>query len=94
MTHTSERSSMLETVILLAFCSLMGLASLAVLLWLAVSGTLLTMDGLVFALISLTVGGFFMFNVAWSFRTGELRALLNQMGQKKANEKSEKEDAQ
>ncbi len=94
MTHTSERSSMLETVILLAFCSLMGIASLAVLLWLAVSGTLLTMDGLVFALISLTVGGFFMFNVAWSFRTGELRALLNQMGQKKANEKSEEEDAQ
>jgi hypothetical protein len=94
MTHTSERSSMLETVILLAFCSLMGLASLAVLLWLAESGTLLTMDGLVFALISLTVGGFFMFNVAWSFRTGELRALLNQMGQKKANEKSEEENAQ
>ena len=85
---------MLETVILLAFCSLMGLASLAVLLWLAVSGTLLTMDGLVFALVSLTVGGFFMFNVAWSFRTGELRALLNQMGQKKANEKSEGANAE
>ena len=47
------------------------------------------MDKIAFALISLTIGGFFMFNVAWSFRTGELRALLSQ-GKKPAEEKSEK----
>jgi hypothetical protein len=94
MDYTSERTSMLETIILLAFCGLMGLASLAVFLWLLVSKAIFTMDGLAFALISLTIGGFFMFNVAWSLRTGELRALLNQMGKKKAKEKSEQADTQ
>jgi hypothetical protein len=89
MEQVSERPSMLETIFLLAFCLLIGLASLAVALWLAVSGRLLTLDGLAFALISLTIGGFFMFNIAWSFRTGELRALLGQLGKKEPKAASE-----
>ena len=80
MEQVSEPTSVLETILLLAFCLLIGFAALAVVLWLLVSGKLLTLDGLAFALISLTVGGFFMFNVGWSFRTGELRALLGQLG--------------
>jgi hypothetical protein len=83
MEQISEPTSMFETILLLAFCLLIGLASLAVVLWLLVTGRLLTLDGLAFALISLTIGGFFMFNVAWSLRTGELRALLGQLGKKK-----------
>lgn len=80
---------MLETVILLSFCLLVGLASLGVVVWLAVSGALFTLDGLAFALISLTLGAFFMFNVAWSFKTGELRALLGALRKDKAAQAGE-----
>lgn len=62
----------------------MGLLSVVVALWVLFSGGAITMDKIAFALISLTIGGFFMFNVAWAFRTGELRALLSQMHQNKA----------
>lgn len=80
---------MLETVILLSFCLLVGLASLGVVVWLAVSGGLFTLDGLAFALISLTLGAFFMFNVAWSFKTGELRALLGALRKDQAGKVGE-----
>jgi hypothetical protein len=79
---------MLETIILLSFCLLGGLGSLAVVVWLAVTGSLLTMDGLAFALISLTLGGFLMFNVAWAVRSGELKALLGHGSKTGAVEKS------
>jgi hypothetical protein len=78
-----EPPSMFETIILLAFCLFVGLISLAVVVWLAVTRALLTLDGLVFALICLTLGGFMMFNVAYSLRTGELRALLGQLKKNK-----------
>lgn len=84
---------MLETIILLVFCGLVGLASLAVVVWLGVSGSLLTLDGLAFALISLTLGGFFMFNIAWSLRSGELRAVLNHLLKKRAAAKREETPA-
>ncbi len=83
--------SMLETVILLALCGLVGLASVAVVIWLAVSGALFSLDGLVFALISLTVGAFFMFNIAWSLYTGELRALRDGLRKGNPADKSVKE---
>lgn len=72
---------MLETIILLSFCLLVGLASVAVVIWLAASGGLFSIDGLAFALISLTLGAFFIFNVAWSFKRGELRALLGHLSE-------------
>ncbi|HET7841544.1 MAG TPA: hypothetical protein VFM21_08060, partial [Terriglobia bacterium] len=54
----------------------------------------ITMDKIAFALISLTIGGFFMFNVVWSFRTGELRALFAQSQKKPAkNEAEEKSES-
>lgn len=80
---------MLETIILLALCCLVGLASFVIALWQLWPLQAITMDKIAFALISLTIGAFFMFNVAWSFRTGELRALLSQ-GKKPAEEKTEK----
>lgn len=81
---------MLETIILLALCCLVGLASFVIALWQLLPLRAITMDKIAFALISLTIGGFFMFNVAWSFRTGEMRALMNQREKKPAEEKSEK----
>jgi hypothetical protein len=71
-----ESASMLEIVFLLALCALVGLASIVVVIWLALSGALLSVDGLAFAFISLTIGGFFMFNIGWSVYTGELRELI------------------
>jgi hypothetical protein len=84
-----EALSMLEAILLYSFCLLVGLASLAVVVWLAATGALLSLDGLAFALISLTLGGFMMFNVAWSAWKGELRALLARPKENVAGEKSE-----
>jgi hypothetical protein len=81
---------MRETILLLAFCGLVGFCSLLVALWQLWPPQAITMDKIAFALISLTIGGFFMFNVAWSFRTGELRALLSQRGKKPGEDKTEK----
>jgi hypothetical protein len=84
-----EPPSMLETIILLSFCLLAGLVSLVVVIWLGVTGALFSLDGLAFALISLTLGGFMMFNVVWSLWKGELHALLGQLGKHKAGQNSE-----
>ncbi len=72
------KSTMLQSALLLLFCLLVGVLSLAVCGWVAVSGQLLTMDGLLTIAISLAVGAIFMANVAWSVHTGELRGILNQ----------------
>lgn len=87
ITRDEVRTSMVETVLLLAFSLLMGLASLAICAWLVVSGNLFSMDGLALALISLTLGGFFMFNVAWSIHTGEFQEVLKYL--RKGSSKSD-----
>ncbi len=74
-----ERAPMLDSLLLLSFCVLMGLLSLAVCVWVAVSGSLLTLDGILMVLISLTLGGIFLGNFAWSIRSGEVRQLLNNL---------------
>ena len=76
---------MLETLLLFGFCLLVGLLSLAVCVYLAVTGLLFTLDGLVLAIISLTIGGVFVLNVAWSVYTGELRRLLGHVRKKPAS---------
>ena len=78
---------MLQSVLLLAFCLFIGLVSLAVCIWVVVSGQFLTMDGLLLVAIALTIGGFFMGNFAWSVHTGEVREVLNHLrgGSKKAD---------
>lgn len=90
MTVATEQTFMLETILLLGLCCVVGLASLAIALWQLFPLQSITMDKIAFALISLTLGGFFMFNVAWSARTGELRALLGRREKKPAEEKTEK----
>ena len=68
---------MLEDVILLAFCSLVALAGLAVCLWEVASGRLFSMDGLTLTLISLTLALVFGGNVGWSVLNGDARRLLS-----------------
>ena len=70
---------MLESALLLAFCLLVGLASLVITIWIVISGRLFTMDGLLLVTITLTIGGLFMGNFAWSVYTGEVREVLNQL---------------
>ncbi|HLW78094.1 MAG TPA: hypothetical protein VKU44_00710 [Terriglobia bacterium] len=70
---------MLEAVIELGLCLLLGLASLLVVVWDVASGRIVYLDGITLALLSLTLGGFFMFNVFWSWRSSELKTLLAEM---------------
>jgi len=66
----------MDAILLLAFCLLIGLIALAVCVYLAVSGALLTLDGLSLVLICLSIGGLFLLNVVWSVYTGEFKQLL------------------
>ena len=68
---------MLQAGILLAVCLLIGFIALAVCVWVAISGQLFTMDGLLIIAISLTVAAFFVGNFAWSVYTGEAREIFH-----------------
>jgi len=67
---------MREVIIESAICILVGVVSLAVAVWIVASGSIVYLDGIALAIIVLTIGGFFLFNVLWSYRTGELRQVL------------------
>jgi len=71
-----ERSPIRASVLELGVCLVLGLASLAVVAWVVATGWIAYLDGIALALISLTLGAFFLFNLAWSWRSGELQALL------------------
>jgi ascorbate-specific PTS system EIIC-type component UlaA len=76
---TRGEGHMLQAAILLAVCLLIGLIALAICAWVAISGRLFTMDGLLMVAISLTSAAFFVGNFAWSLHTGEVREILNQL---------------
>lgn len=82
---------MLESAILLLFCLLLGLASLVIVVWVAVSDRLFYLDGLMLTAICLTIGGIFLGNFVWSVRSGEFRQAMNRLLKKseKSNEPSE-----
>lgn len=67
---------MLETLLLLGFCLLVGLLSVVVCAYLAATHLLFTLDGIVLAIISLSIGGVFVLNVGWSVYSGELKRLM------------------
>lgn len=68
---------MLETLLLLLFCALIGLLGLTIVLWLIVTGRILTLDNLLLSLISLTIGGIFGGLFTWSIRSDEFQAALH-----------------
>jgi cation transport ATPase len=76
---TRGEGHMLQAAILLAVCLLIGFIALAICAWVAVSGRLFTMDGLLMVAISLTAAAFFVGNFAWSLHTGEVREILSQL---------------
>ena len=67
---------MSERLIEVAICLFVGLASLAVVVWLGLSGLLAYLDGISLALISLIIGAFFLFDVLVAYRSGELDEIL------------------
>jgi hypothetical protein len=67
---------MRESLIELGLCLLIALLSLAVVVWVVVTGRIAYLDGILLALISLTIGVFFLFDVVISYRRGELQELL------------------
>ncbi len=78
---------MLQAVLLLAFCLLMGLVALAACAWVAATGQLFTMDGLLIVAISVTLGGAFVAMVVYSWKTGEVSEILNEWrSRRKASE--------
>ena len=82
---------MFEEVLLLAFCSLVGLMGLAVFLWEAASGRLFSIDSLTLTFISLTLAVIFGGNVGWSVHTGDVQRILNHLRKHAAeNEATEK----
>lgn len=67
---------MSESLIELGICLLIGLLSLAAVVWVVVTGRIAYLDGILLTLISLTIGVFFLFDIVISYRRGELRELL------------------
>lgn len=68
---------MLDAAVLLGFCLFVGLLALVVCGWVVASGQLFALDGLLLTLVSLSIGGIFMANFAWSVHTGEFQQVLD-----------------
>jgi hypothetical protein len=71
---------MIEPLIWLAVCLLVGLLSVAVAVWIVATGRIAYLDGLSLALISLAIGAIFLSMVGWSYRTSELKEIVNSLG--------------
>jgi len=68
---------MWESIIELVICLVIGAIALAVVAWEIATGRIAYLDGISLSLISLTLGGFFLFDVFWSYRSGELKEVLS-----------------
>jgi ABC-type enterobactin transport system permease subunit len=64
---------MREVIIEAAVCLFIGILSLAVAVWVVASGRIVYLDGIALVIIALTISAFFLFDVFWSYRTGELQ---------------------
>jgi hypothetical protein len=70
---------MIEPLIWLVVCLLVGLLSVAVAVWVVATGRIAYLDGLSLALMSLAVGAIFLSIVGWSYRSSELREILKRL---------------
>jgi predicted membrane chloride channel (bestrophin family) len=70
---------MLQAILIHVFCLLVGLGALAVCAWVAATGQLFTLDGLLMVAVSLSIAAFFVGNTAWAVYTGEIPELLRQL---------------
>ena len=70
---------MIEPLLWLVLCALVGLLCLAVVIWVVATGRIAYLDGLSLALISLAVGAIFLSIVGWSYRSNELKEILKRL---------------
>jgi hypothetical protein len=70
---------MIEPLIWLVVCLLVGVLSVAVVVWVVATGRAAYLDGLSLGLISLAVGAIFLSMVGWSYRSSELKEILNSL---------------
>jgi hypothetical protein len=70
---------MIEPLIWLVVCLLVGVLSVAVVVWVVATGRIAYLDGLSLGLISLAVGVIFLSMVGWSYRSSELKEILNSL---------------
>ncbi len=70
---------MLQPAMILRACLLLGVAGLAVCAWVVVSRQFFTLDGLLLVSVSHLLSGLLVGNFAWSVRTGEVRAVLDDL---------------
>ena len=86
---------MIEPLLLLGACLLLGLVCLSTAVWIVVTGRIAYLDGLSLALISLAVGAIFLSVFGWSFHSGELKEILNARSRsKKQGARSRKQEAE
>jgi hypothetical protein len=78
-TFKREQSTMREAILELSICLIVGILCVAVVVWDVVTGLIVYLDGIALAIIVLTLGAFFLFNVAWSYRTGEIKQILGEL---------------
>ena len=70
---------MIEPLLWQVACALVGLLCLAVVVWVVATGRAAYLDGLSLGLISLAVGAIFLSMVGWSYRSSELKGILNSL---------------
>src|SRR3989304_6106102 len=76
---SKEPVTMLQSILVYTFCLLVGVVALAVCAWVAATGQLFTMDGLLLIAISLTLAAFFVGNGIWAVHSGEVSELLRRL---------------
>ncbi len=81
-----ERELMLEDVLLLAFSLLIGVAALAIVIWVLVTGRLLSLDGLLLTFVSLLFTVIFGGNFAWSVHKGEAQQILRAIRNRRSSD--------
>jgi ABC-type enterobactin transport system permease subunit len=79
-----EKQPVLELALLHGFCVLMGLLSLAILVWFVLIYRDISVGTLTMILIDLSLGGVFMALFAWAVYTGEVKQSLDALLKKPA----------
>jgi hypothetical protein len=73
---------MVETVLLLVSCLLLGIGSLVLAGWLVISHQFASLDGIFLTFVCLVMALVFLLNSFWSLRIAEFRQLIQDRSKK------------
>ena len=74
-----ERTAAWEGATLLLLCLIVALGALGAIVWVAASGLIVTLDGLLLTAACLVFALAFGGNVAWSLRSGEAQSIVKEL---------------